>query len=709
VTTTAVAPLTPGSKRRPWPYDAYIGTVKVMLEPDQDGNLISENSKTLDETAPIDYTYSSANPYKERTTEFQHLYGGFGQAIAPDGVPRRYYYAEKADLSIDGLWMKGPAFEQHSETVAAGAGEIRQLIMALRGGVLTLFAICQNGVYYQAPGTSTWVASLTTGTTPALPGGVTLQQAARFKYRGAGSIDALYVTASSGNLWRFDGTVWAVCANGAGPPDYGTGIGQARYIESVGDELWVAGDYGVAKAQDDPTNRAMWAAVIYIGDQTTKITWLKQLDDVLIIFKEDGIYTFDTTGLDHELFPTLRNKNDLRNGRNAAVWLDRVWFTYGNQTFTLRSNGELKADGLEQMLENTSPVRGKWVAGAGHNTWFFYEIYYDEITDDSFLVKHGSWIEEQSTQNTPGVAQFAEAHHGSLYDFQKRATSCHVINGWDGTGNDRLYVGFVDGTVQWVRLPRHSPNPIEDVNCEYTTLDAYVYLPQHHSQFRADNKLWHSMTAFGPRLTDTEWVEMEYRTDVTNSFATWTKVSPSDPRFTYPGQRLNLTEDEVIEPVFGRQVQIRVHLVKDPSTSASPLRFSPVIEGIAVHESIRPAFSREFVFVARVGSFLPRRDGTVDRRRGAKVLDELMKNCATVGPIYVVLPTGALERMTVTNYQDTSSPRQKMRDFSWSVKIQAIQLRTITEGAVQSQPPIVTGLTYATMETYTLTELESII
>lgn len=686
----------------------YLGTVKVMLEPDQDGSIISENSKTLDETAPIDYTYSSANPYKERTTEFQKLYGGFGQAIAPDGTPRRYYYAEKADLSVDGLWMKGPGFEQHQETLA-GAGEVRQMVKALRAGVLTLFAICQNGVYEQAPGASTWTASLTAGTSPALPGGVQPQQALRFQHRGVAPVDALYVTMSSGNLWRFNGTTWAVCADAAGPPDYGTGRGQARYIEKVGDELWVAGDYGVSKAQDDPIVRASWSAPIYVGDQTAKTTWLRQLNDTLVIFKEDGIFTIDTTGLDHELFPTLRGKNSVLNGRNAAVWLDRMWFTYGNQTFTMNAVAQLKADGLEQMLENTSPVRGKWVAGAGHNTWFMYEIYYDEIADDSFLVKHGSWIEEHSNQDTPGVAQFAEAHHGALYDWQKKATSCEVVAGWDGTGNDRLYVGFVDGTVQWVRLPRHSPNPADDVNCEFTAQDSYVYLPQHHSQFRADNKLWHAMTAFGPRLNSTEWVEMEYRTDVSNMAAAWTKVSPNDPKYTQPGQRRNLTDNEVSNPVFGRQVQIRVHLLKDADTGHSPLRFSPIIEGIAVHESIRPAFSREFVFVVRVGSFVPKRDGTVDRRRAHTVLNEVMKTCATVGPVYVVLPTGETEQMTITNYQDVSASRQKIRDFSWQVKIQAIQLKTITEGAPQSQAPIVSGLTYLTLQQYTLGELESII
>lgn len=101
------------SKRRPFPYDIYVGDVRCLLEPGADGNLVSQKTKTLDATAPVDYTYSSANPYKERAFEWQELYGGFGQGTAPPGgrPPRRYSHAEYADLSIDGLWMKGPRFE----------------------------------------------------------------------------------------------------------------------------------------------------------------------------------------------------------------------------------------------------------------------------------------------------------------------------------------------------------------------------------------------------------------------------------------------------------------------------------------------------------------------------------------------------------------------------------------------------------------------
>jgi len=724
-----------GSRRRPFPYDLYLENVRCLLEPDADGNLVSQDSKTLDETAPIDYTYSSANPYKERTSEFQKLFGGFGQAVCPDDTPRRYYYAEKADLSVDGLWMKGPAFEEHEETISIGAGEDRQFIQPLTDNdVVALFAICEFGVWIWNPTTGVWDMSLTRLTSPVFDEGIYAHQAVRFHHRGAtpttGGHDALYLATNQDYLWRYrqmdslDGSSWAWerCASDAGPPaDVDATVtipSQARYIERVGDELWVAGDYWVSKCEDDPFDRTKWSGAIAVGDRHAKTTWLRQVNDTLYIPKEDGLYTVTATGEDQELFPTLRGKNDRRNGRNAAVWLDRIWFTYGNQTFTLNSTGQLRADGLEQMLENTSPVRGRWVDGAGHNTWFFYELYYDEERQHSYLIKHGTWIEEPASEPTAGVAQFAEAHHGALYDWEGReATTMDIIAGMDTYGNDRLYVGFEDGTCTWTRLPKHSPNPAADPHCEFTNLDSYVYLPIHHSRFRADNKLWHAMTAFGPHLTESEWATIEYRTDITWDASQWYLVDEATPRFTVTGQRHNVTENEVLNPVYGRALGLRVKLEKYPQLPPSPppdtkysnLEETPVLEGIAVHESIRPAFSREFTFSIKLGSFLPKRDGTVDRRRSELVQQNLLQICAKIGPIDVLLPTGALERMTIINYEDRMVSRQKYRDFIWLLKIRAIQLRTITVGAEQTDPPLVTGYTYGTLEQYTFGQLEQLI
>jgi hypothetical protein len=695
---------TPTSKRRPFPYDLYLGDVRCMLEPQADGNLVTKKTRTLDATAPVDYTYSSANPYKERAFEWRELYGGFGQGTAPSGglsiqIPRRYSYAQYADLSIDGLWMKGPKFETHVETVNVAAGEIRQLISALHGGTLTWFAICENAVYRRVSD-GVWTVSLSAATLA----GSKPQQAFRFKHRGVTPVDALYLATSASNLYKYDGAAWTLAGAAAGP---GTGAvqGEARYIERVNDELWVAGDYWVVKVTDDPMVRANYSAVIYVGDQTAKITWLKQLGDTLIIWKEDGVYTVDVAGLDHELFPTLRGKNALTNGRNATVWIDRAWFTYGDQTFTMTEDGVLKPDGMEQMLENESTVKGQWIAGAGHNTWFLYELLYNVDNDMTYLMKHGTWVEENANQNTPGIAQFAEAHHGAIYEWDKRATCAEIVVGLQATGNDRLYIGFVDGTVQWCILPQNSPNPAEDPHTEFTSLTSYIYLPTHHSGFRADNKLWHAITAMGPRLTTTEWIEVEYVLDTSNDLADWVPVFPDDPKFTLPSQRRAFTADEVADPKSSKLMNLRVKLEKDPSLSLSPANLSPLIEGIVIHESIRPAFSREFTFSIKAGTFLARRNGMVDRRRGASLKDEILQRCAQVGPINVLMPTGELEALTIIDYSDSAASWAKRRDHEWLIVIQGIQLGILSD----ITQIISSGLTYRTLEQYTVGQLESII
>jgi hypothetical protein len=414
---------------RPWPYDAYIGPVRTRLAPVQ-GQLVTEKTKTLDATAPVDYTYGSANPFKERTVEWQDLFGGFGQSEAPTSIPRRYDHAEYVDASIDGLWMLGPRFEYHVEVLDDNPlpGEVRQLVKALHGGVLTVFAICENGVWRRSSdGVMDRIAD-DSNIAARLPGWYTSPASSPIQASGRLPDRRPVSRHDNTNLYRYDGTTWTVAGAAAGP---GTGAvqGEARWLERVGDEFWVAGDYWVVKCEDDPMNRPNYSGVIWIGDQTAKITQIKQIENTLYIWKEDGIYTVDQDGVDVDLFPTLRYRNNSSNGKNASVWIDRIWFTFGDQTLMLDSQATLKPDGFEQMLENTSIVRGQWIGGAGHNTWFFYEVYYNTALNTSFLVKHGTWVEETSSASKPGVSQYAEAHHGAIYQWNKRATSVTVLSG----------------------------------------------------------------------------------------------------------------------------------------------------------------------------------------------------------------------------------------------------------------------------------------
>lgn len=701
------------SKRRPWPYDAYIGNVRVMLAASQDGTLIGTKSKTLDQIAPTNYEYGSANPFLERTESWNELYGGMGELVQPETRPRRYQYATRADLSVDGYWMKGPNFENHVETVDPGAGEVRQLIKALRGGIETIFAICQNGVWARTSD-GVWSPSLTVNTTLSLPITVFPQSAVRFKGAGGSTNDYLWLGCSSGNYYRFDGTSWSLGSNVQGPLNPTNGLDpQARYCERVGNELWVAGDYWVSKVEEDPTDRSKWAGAIYIGDQTSKITYLKAINNVLYIFKTDGVYTISSAGIDQELFPTLRNKQTPTNGLNAAVWMNRMWFSFQDDVYTIDVNGQIQPDGLERMLENVSDVRGRLVATAGHNTWFNYEVYYNVYTGASYLVKHGTWVE---SPNAEASIHFTDSHHGSLAEWQKQATCMQILPNLHPTGNDRLYVGFANGTVEWCVLPRSTPNPANDLNCEFTGLDSIVYLPVHHANFQADNKFWRGISVPGPHITATEYVQVDYRYDLVNPGTFWERLSvpadpptdpvthevrPPDDKFMMPGKRLNWP---TIQPIYSKNILLRVHLIRDlTATPPSPLNFTPVIEGVNIHEAIRPEISLEYLFSIDCKSYLPRHNGTVDRRRGSKIRDDLLALTSDIGAVLVKLPDGTTQEMLITDYKESMIPKEKRRDMGFSVQIKALQMKTYSNIAVES------GITYATLEKHTFADLETLL
>jgi hypothetical protein len=235
------------SKRAPYPVrpvsghdqaDAGTGVGRESRRPE---------SKTLDATAPVDYTYSSANPFKERTFEWTKLYGGYGQVIEHDQTPRRYEHAEYVDTSINGTMFKGPKF--YGEDGDSGRDRARQdlpvhLGHAWRGRSPVRHLRQRRG---RRTSDTTWVVSLGAspldrpcGSSPGRPASWTVCTSRRRP-------------GISGSTTGRPGPQPFLPAG----PGTGTANGEARYIEKVQDELWVAGDYWVVKttAGADPLLR----------------------------------------------------------------------------------------------------------------------------------------------------------------------------------------------------------------------------------------------------------------------------------------------------------------------------------------------------------------------------------------------------------------------------------------------------------------------
>jgi hypothetical protein len=677
--------LSVSSRRKPYPYDLYANNEPYMLLTDKTGKpMMGRKSQPL-EADPITYEYGSTNPFSERAYPFVGLTHGFGQHRQNPGRARRIYFALNGDNSINGKWQIGPHFT--TETIYAGQ-PVRGVFRALHSGGDATFAIAGDKVRRRVSENS-WTDSLTHAS------GGQYNQWTRFKYRGSAS-EHLYVVATAGNVSRYNGSTWYTFSGSEGPEDR-----RAEFIEHVGDSLIVGWDNKIQAVEADPQISSNWAGSIFIGDGRSDITWLRQVGNKLIIFKADGVYTVSPQGLDQELFPFLRSHPDNNNGRNANVWMDQMFVPWGDTFYRLLEDGKLDTAGAEQLLENGSEVRGLFVDSAGHNTWYNYEVLYNPDTNKSYLCKYGSWYEDEDGSLT----QFIGVHNGALKVFNnKQAVSLNVVP-QGGVNNDRLYVGFADGTAEWCILPRQSPNPSEDPACQPNAIDTCeFYLPIHHANFQSDSKSFRGFAVFGPKLDASNYVQIQYRTDPTSSFTYITTPDSTGAlvpaKYTLSGQRIDFPEEVKVQ---GRQIEIKVILVKGPTSGSEE---TPVIDGIILHEQVRPALRLEYEFVVNAGNLVARHDGGVLRRTASQLQQALQEAAGAIGTVPILLPTENTIQCSFVDYEEAYKPYETRYGVEWGVTLRGIQFVAVSDTGSHEA---LGGLSYGTMEQYTYGELETIL
>jgi len=670
------------SRRDPWPYHMRVNGVPVLLAENDDGELISQKSQTLEGVQPTDYNYGSLPPYLERTFEMRHLFYGMGQRVQNEQSPGRYWYALDTDLSVNGKWMRGPATT--IETIAAGK-PIRGIVTALHGGVETLFVLAGDRVYRRT-GDGSYTLSLT------LPSG-TCVRAARFKGAGGSPIDALYLTTTATNLYRYDGAVWTVAGAGAGPFS-----DMARNIIKIGNELWIAGDVWVAKVEVNPMVRADYAGLIYVGDASSTVTWLSNHNDVLLIHKSDGhIYTLSQDGYDQDLLALGQPSTSF--GVNAASWLSDLYVpTGGDPFYRIDAQGGADPLGTEQMLDNGSEVAGRIVASAGHATFYNYVGLYNATTGHSHLLKLGSWVD--LGERAEDATQFLRVYNGSLKKWTgKQITWMSVESAAHFGTNERLYVGFLDGTVEWIVLPRGGPDPSSDTACSFTVSDGYLYWPDHHMNYEADSKSYRGFSFFGPRLDTNNYAQVEYRTDPTASFTALQAADISGvlstADFVLSGQRQDFPTGT---QVFGKSIQIRALLRRAGAALAAE---TIILDGMALHEQVRPSLRFDDEWVVLAYSDAAKRDGSSDRRRPEAIKAAMEAAAGAVGTIPVVMPWGATEEVSIIDIREALVSATARRGIELRIPMKAVRFRTISTGQQQ--------LTHGRMETYTHSQLRQVL
>lgn len=626
-----------------------VSGVPIMLAETDAGPLLGEKAQTLDNVVPTEYSEAAYPAYAEKTFEHRRMILGMGTKRQRDGFPKSYYYDLFLDGSIGGQVCRGPLF--HAQDGAAGQ-PYRDHVLGLDGGVEKEFAGFGRYVKVRnGDGSGDWATLRDFGASR------TVMQMARFENFGGTVTDSVYVTLDDGNVWQYDGALWA---NATLPAGFAP-----TAVTVLNEEMFLAGDGLLYSVQADPLVAGNYAGPIFVGEQSSAVNWLAVLDGQLFVFKEDGVFSVDGSSgsfVVTDLAAGFGATKSVDNGRGARLFNDALWFRWGDALWKLTSEGGVAGFtpvGLSVLMENDTEVAGAPVGFAGHNNWFGYFVV--ASATDSYLCKWGTWINPSEAE--PERYRFAEVPHGALFKWTgKIATGCFASAVAGAAANQRLYVGFADGSIEWMKLPLGSPSPwAPGSGSEFTLTPGKRYAAEVDCDWPSENKSWRAATIFAPVISTTDVVRYFFRDTPT---AGWTEFTD---HFTADGQRIDYPSN------FGsKRLQQYIQLEGNATDSTA------VVEGWGLHYSVVPEVVLEFTGAADARLYRVRMDGSVDDRDPDIVRQAILAAIGAVGAVSCVMPDRTYRDLNFFRYSEALQKSWQRIGLEWLVPFKAIEFRTNT-------------------------------
>lgn len=653
-------------QERPWPFDMEVDDTPIQLVPDDAGELLATKANTLDNVVPNTYDLSSYPLHAERTLNMRRFRLGMGLPRQEAGHPKRYSHGLFVDTSIDGMVGKGPHFHQQ-DGVAGQEG--RTSVLGLDGGTLKEFGAFGRYVYKRNTDLAAgWVLSKDFGA------GRTVTDLARFKNRGGTVVDAVYAALDNGELWQYTGAAWGACTLPAGF--------LPNYLEVGDEDLFAIGGNDLRSATADPTVAGNWSGPVFVGDASAAATGLAALAGTIVAFKEDGPYSVSGLAGTLEvaaLMPELRHQRAATNGRTAKAFRDALWFRHGDTLWKMHYEGGeavFTTVGLSVLMDHDAEVRGTPVAFAGHQNWFGYFAVVSGT--NSYLCKWGTWLNPDESDETR--YQFLEVPHGALYKWSGKVVSNMWVSNVAGpTANERLYVQFVDGTVEYCLLPKGTPNPYASGSgCEFTVTNGQIYFAEVHCDFQTENKSWRGVTILAPEIDASNTARHFYRTSGSAAYV------EMESQFNINAQRAFFPDN------LGSKTLQQYAQLENGSTATSPL-----VEGWYLHYSVVPITILEYAGAADARHYRARHDGVTDVRSPDVIRQAMLAAVGAIGATPCVMPDGSSRTLNFYDYGEVLPSKWRRFGREWLVPFKAVEFRTST----------VYG-TYARMEQYTYGELE---
>jgi hypothetical protein len=623
-----------------------------MLLANQDGLLIGKKQQTLEGVVPTQQEYDSAPIYRERTFTCKPT-GGYGERVQSSHTDRRYYWGLDVTIS-GGLVGKGPLVHPIVPTSVAGGQVYKFVDVPNVGGTRDQVILAGTKAYRRADDTNGGQTVLRDFTPNVVMDGVV--------YQGgfAGAAASLYVTTNGGTLWeRTPANVWTQATLPAGFGAYA--------LEVVGTELWAADIVNcvIRKVTADPKVAANWSGPFFVGDPSVRITTLRQTANTLVIFKEDGsIFTLNSDGTTNDLYPGLTSPINAENGLRAQAWMNALWFRVGPSFYRLDMPGaSLVPIGPGKLLDNGSPVRGESRVFCGWGGYQGYLGLWNPQDNISYLLTYGSWEMKQAEDGASSV--FDDQWDGALAHWTGRKITAMSVSGASGT--ERLYIGFADGGWDWIKLVQ---SPLATGSgAEFSLGPSELVLPLHTAMFQADIKQWTSFTLFGPVMRVGDEAHVSYRIMASAG------GPPTDPTgdwlplgtFQANGQTIDAPAT-----LAGSGLSLKIGLVNSSTAT------TPVIDTIAIHERVVPAFRRDFNGTVDGRLYTARLDGAAARLSSQSV-HQAMMNAVTAPQLATLeMPDETIEGVAFFGYSERWLPRSAGGGGGWLIDFQATEFRVLT-------------------------------
>jgi len=471
---------------------------------------------------------------------------------------------------------------------------------------------------------------------------------------------------------NFDGTARVFVALSTGTAQYSTdgttffamGTFTALAFAVVGREFWWAMSTNLLRKCDtnaNPTVEANYTATQFrAGDQSSAIVSLAvTATGALLILKTDGIYTLDGAGQDFNLYPFLKFAPSAENGRYWGQFGNNLHVTYNQDHFRLGPGLALEPIGPERLVSNDSAVRGRITAFAGVGVLFAHAGLWNPDTSTGYLLKFGGYI-----QGADPEPQRIDAWHGSISQaFANRKIQALFVSSIAAPSNHtRTYIGFSDGGLGWF-TNSCVPNVAACDQYHFTTMDGTIDLPLWHGLLQADVKTLRSATVIGPRLSSTDYIQLNYKTD------------PAAGSYADFGNNFDVAVREKAPfPNNTTGILVGFRIIAKSSVNTS----CPLLSAVAINHALRLDRVMTYEADTLCADGLTKRDGTPMRLGRTKIRQAMTNAVDAAGSTTVYLPDESSQQLSFIDYQESFAFDEVGRQWTAALHWQAIQFHTNT-------------------------------